>query len=65
MQDIYGTGTEYFFKEVDKISDISCEDTEETLIYNLPNMNDENKCKVEGRKFDWTRLYGKLGERRI
>lgn len=65
LLDIHGTGPEYVWEEVNKISNISCKDTEEALIYNLPNMNEENKYKVEGRKFNWSNLYGKLEKRRI
>ena len=61
--DLLGTGLEYIWQEVNKISDISSESTEENLIYNLSNMNE--KFLVEGRKFNWTKLYGKLNERRI
>lgn len=56
---------EYIWQEVDKISDISSKDTEETLIYNMPNMTDNVKYNVIGRKFNWTNLYGKLDQRRI
>ncbi len=58
-----GTGTEYIWKELDKVSDISSESTEETLIYNLPNMKEGEDYLIEGRKFNWTKLYGTLGER--
>lgn len=63
--DLLGTGLEYIWQEVNKISDISSESTEENLIYNLPNMNENEKFLVEGRKFNWTKLYGKLNKRRI
>ena len=59
-----GTGTEYIWKELDKISDISSESTEETLTYNLPNIKEgEDYYLIDGRKFNWTKLYGTLGER--
>ena len=50
---------------MERISDIASEDTEETTIYNLPNMNQDKNLKIIGRKFDWTKLYGKLNERRV
>lgn len=62
---ILGTGTEYIWKEVNKISNISSENTEETLAYNLPNMTEKENYLVVGRKFNWTKLYGKLEKRRI
>ena len=59
-----GTGAEYIWKELDKISDISSESTEETLTYNLPNIKEgEDYYLIDGRKFNWTKLYGTLGER--
>lgn len=59
-----GTGTEYIWKELDKISDISSESTEETLTYNLPSIKEgEDYYLIDGRKFNWTKLYGTLGER--
>ena len=61
-QDIHGTGSEYIWQEVNKISDISSENTEETLTYNLPNMNENTNYLVEGRKFNWSNLYGSLDE---
>lgn len=62
---IHGTGLNYIWKELNKISNISSEDTEETLIYNLSNMTSNKQYTVNGRKFDWTSLYGELEERRI
>ena len=63
LLDILGTGTEYIWKEVDKISDISSESTEETLIYNLPSISEgEDYFINEARKFDWSKLYGTLSE---
>lgn len=59
-----GTGAEYVWKELDKISDISSESTEETLTYNLPYIKEgEDYYLIDGRKFNWTKLYGTLGER--
>lgn len=63
--DTLGTGLEYIWEEADKISNISSEDTEETLMYNLPDIDKDKNYTVIRRKFNWTPLYGKLGERRI
>lgn len=62
---LLGTGTEYIWEEVHKISDISSENTEETITYNFQNMNEDINALVETRKFNWTKLYGKLYERKI
>ena len=62
MLDILGTGPEYIWEEVEKISDISSEDTAEALVYNLPNMTEDSHYMVKGWKFDWTKLYGTLKE---
>lgn len=64
MLDILGTGAEYIWKELDKVSNISSESTEEPL-NNLPEINEEENYLIEGRKFNWTKLYGTLSERRI
>ena len=61
-QAIHGTEPEYIWQEVNKISDISSENTEETLTYNLPSMNENENYLVEGRKFNWSELYGNLDE---
>ena len=61
-QAIHGTEPEYIWQEVNKILDISSENTEETLTYNLPNMNENSNYLVEGRKFNWSELYGNLDE---
>lgn len=53
------------FKELEKVSNVSCKDTEEELIYDFPNVMENEKYCVEGRKFNWEKLYGKLEERRI
>lgn len=58
----YTTGAQYIWKEINRTSNISSENTE---IYNLPNMNEEENYLVTGRKFDWTKLYGILEERRV
>lgn len=50
------------YLEINRTSNISSENTE---IYNLPNMNEEENYLVTGRKFDWTKLYGILEERRV
>ncbi|MGN1300937.1 MAG: hypothetical protein ACI4U9_00125 [Clostridia bacterium] len=63
--DTLGTGLEYIWEEADKISNISSEDTEEALMYNLPDIAEDKNYTVIRRKFNWTPLYGKLGERRI
>lgn len=47
-----GTGAEYIWEEIDKISDISCEDTEEIK-------RNTSKALID-RKFNWKELYGKL-----
>lgn len=58
-----GTGLEYIWKEVDRISNISSESTQETLIYNLPNISEGEEYFInEARKFDWSKLYGTLDE---
>ena len=64
LLDILGTGAEYIWKELDKVSNISSESTEEPL-NNLPEINEEENYLIEGRKFNWTKLYGTLSERRI
>ena len=64
MLDILGTGAEYIWKELDKVSNISSESTEEPL-NNLPEINEEENYLIEGRKFNWIKLYGTLSERRI
>ncbi len=50
-----GTGLEYSYEDLEKISDISTENTIETI---------ENNQIVE-KRIDWTTLYGELGERKI
>ena len=60
----HGTGTPYIWEEVNRISNISNESTEETLTYNLPNTTKKDQLVI-GRKFNWSKLYGKLDERRI
>lgn len=52
-----GTGSEYIWEEVDKISNISSENTE--II-----RRNTSKDLID-REFDWTELYGKLEERKI
>lgn len=50
-----GTGEEYIWKEVSRISNISSENTEESLF----NTTEDDLTIV--RKFNWTNLYGNLG----
>ena len=54
--DILGTGSEYIVKEVEKISNISSEKT-----VTIQNIDNSTIIKT----FDWSILYGKLGERKI
>ena len=58
-----GTGPKYIWENIEKISNLSTLDTEEEIV--LPDMTGNNQSKVSARKFDWTDLYGELGERRI
>ncbi len=41
---------EYIWQEVDNISNILSEDTEETIIYNLPNMTEGDQYSIERKK---------------
>ena len=63
LLDILGTGSEYLWEELNKISDVSSEDTGEILNYNLTNMHTDENNTIIGRKFDWTSIYGELSER--
>lgn len=54
--DILGTGSEYVFKEIEKISNISSEKT-----VRIQNVDNSTIIKT----FNWSNLYGKLGERKI
>lgn len=54
---LLGIGLEYEEKEVDKISNISCEATELIVVDTEPNS--------EKRSFNWAEMYGELGKRRI
>lgn len=65
MVALFGVGTKYILQELPKISDIPYQDTEEDLVYNLPNMTENENYHIEGRKFNWEKLYGKLEKRRI
>lgn len=47
-----GTGAEYIWEEIDKISDILYEDTED--------IKSNTSKELIDRKFDWTQLYGNL-----
>ncbi len=55
-----GAGVEYNWVELDPISDISSEETSEELVYNLPNIEENENYVVTGRKFNWSKLYGNL-----
>ena len=57
-----GTGLEYIWEEMRKNSEIKIEDTIENLVYNLPNMEENEHYTVIGKKIDWTNLYGKLND---
>lgn len=65
LHHIHGTGLEYIWEETEKISNISYEATEEDVIFNMPDVTENENYKVTGRKFNWSKLYGTLGERRI
>lgn len=58
-----GTGLEYVWEEVEVIGSVLSEDTEQP--YDVSNLEGYENDKLIGRKFDWSELYGKLGERRI
>lgn len=45
-----GTGTQYIWEEVDKISNIQSKDTEEILACNLPNITEDENYLVERKK---------------
>ena len=55
-----GTGTEYIWEEVEKNPDVEIKDTFEDLVYNMPNITQEDNFNVIGKKIDWSKLYGKL-----
>ena len=59
---ILGTGAEYIWENLEKISDISKKDTVEELVDNLPNMTGEENFKISGRKINWELLYGELSQ---
>lgn len=65
LQVLLGTGPEYIWEKVERISNISSKDTEEESIYNMPNMTSGKENSLNGRKFNWEKLYGKLEKRRI
>lgn len=52
QQDLLGTGLEYIWEEVPKLSNISSEDT--------GVFSEDSKEKIIKKKYDWTNLYGKL-----
>lgn len=56
-----GTGVEYIWQELEKISNISSKDTVEVLKDNLMSM----PINTIAKKYDWTSIYGELEERRI
>lgn len=53
------SGTVLTWKELDKILDISCEETEIKL------QNTDNSKSNQTIKFDWTKMYGKLQPRKV
>lgn len=53
------------WKEVSKISNVTYKSTEEEMTFNMPNMTESEEYNITGRKFNWSKLYGNLGERRI
>ena len=55
-----GTGLEYIWEEMEKNSDTKIEDTMEDLVYNLPNMTENEHYTVIGKQIDWTDIYGEL-----
>ena len=57
QQDLLGTGLEYIWEETQKLANIPSEDTGLFTI--------DNKENILKKKYDWTKLYGKLEERRI
>ena len=66
LPDILGTGAEYIWQEVEKISDSSytdilSKDTGEVITSIAENGHDT----IVEVKYDWTPLYGELNERRI
>ncbi len=59
---ILGTGAEYIWEELEKISDVSKNNTIEELVYDLPNTTDEESIKTSGRRINWEPLYGELSQ---
>lgn len=57
-----GTGIEYDYIELDKISDIKIEDTIEELHYNIRKNDGSETIPAIGKKIDWSQFYGKLDE---
>lgn len=57
-----GTGSEYIWEEVEKISDVESKNTVEDLSYNNPNKIENEYYTAIGKKCDWTKLYGELTE---
>ena len=66
LLDILGTGTEYIWEEIEKNPNIAVEETIETLTYNLSDMTEIKDDVINSSwKFNWSELYGELGERRV
>ena len=57
-----GTGSEYIWEEMPKISNIPCKDTAENKVYNLPSIKEGEHYTVQGWKLDYSKIYGKLDE---
>ncbi len=57
-----GTGSEYIWEEVQKVSNITSQDTAESYVYNLPNIVEGEHYVAQGWKLDYSKLYGKLSE---
>jgi len=57
-----GTGTEYIWEEVEKISNIESKNTVEDLVYDLQNKTENEHYTAIWKKCDWTKIYGELDE---
>lgn len=57
-----GTGSEYIWEEMPKISNIPCKDTAEDKVYNLPSIKEGEHYTVQGWKLNYSKIYGKLDE---
>lgn len=61
-----GSGMEYTWKELPKISKLPSKDTvEEVIIDKLENISEDDRKSVMGIRADWVKIYGELEERRI